>query len=111
MLRSEYMARQPEHLRGIFSMGSFLVKNSTVLKQPRVASDDSRSDLPILMMHGAFKFPVHVKLFVLFHRNYIGIISSEIWSLAISFLILSSVSCCTSIISFLWVRNKSQADC
>ena len=61
MLRSEYMARQPEHLRGIFSMGSFLVKNSTVLKQPRVASDDSRSDLPILMMHGAFKFPAHIQ--------------------------------------------------
>lgn len=56
MLRSEYMARQPEHLRGIFSMGSFLVKNSTVLQQPRVATDDSRSDLPILMMHGTFYF-------------------------------------------------------
>jgi hypothetical protein len=59
MLRPEFMARQPEHLRGIFSMGSFLVKNSTVLQQPRVATEDSRSDLPILMMHGALGLSRH----------------------------------------------------
>jgi hypothetical protein len=101
MLRSEFMARQPEHLRGIFSMGSFLVKNSTVLQQPRVASDDSRSDLPILMMHGVFDFCWHVMCSVEWSR---------IWSFVTSFLILFSAHFCTSNMSFLLVKSGSQVN-
>lgn len=33
-------------------MGSYLVEKSIVLQNKRIVSEDSASDIPILMMHG-----------------------------------------------------------
>ena len=54
MIRSELMVRLPEQLKGIFSLGSFLVSKSVVLQQERIISDEGNAllDIPILMMHG-----------------------------------------------------------
>jgi predicted esterase len=51
LLRNEFLNRLPTQMRGIFSIGSFLVKESVVMEQ-RVAGDDASADLPIFMMHG-----------------------------------------------------------
>lgn len=54
MIRSEVIARLPQQLKGIFSLGSFLVNKSVVLQQERTLSDEGNKllDIPILMMHG-----------------------------------------------------------
>lgn len=54
MIRSEVIARLPQQLKGIFSLGSFLVNKSVVLQQERTLSDKGNKllDIPILMMHG-----------------------------------------------------------
>ena len=52
MIRAEYSERRPPNLRGVFSMGSYLVEKSIVLQNKRIVSEDSASDIPILMMHG-----------------------------------------------------------
>jgi predicted esterase len=54
MIRSELVTKLPEQLKGIFSMGSFLVSNSVVLQEERMLSDEGNMllDIPIFMMHG-----------------------------------------------------------
>ena len=54
MIRSELITRLPEQLKGIFSLGSFLVTKSVVLQEERTISDEGNVllDIPILMMHG-----------------------------------------------------------
>ena len=54
MIRSELITRLPGQLKGIFSLGSFLVKKSVVLQEERTISDEGNKllDIPILMMHG-----------------------------------------------------------
>jgi predicted esterase len=54
MIRSELVTKLPEQLKGIFSMGSFLVSKSVVLQEERIVSNEGNMllDIPIFMMHG-----------------------------------------------------------
>ena len=54
MIRSELVTKLPEQLKGIFSMGSFLVSKSVVLQEERMISKKGNMllDIPIFMMHG-----------------------------------------------------------
>ena len=54
MIRSELVTKLPEQLKGIFSMGSFLVSKSVVLQEERMISKEGNMllDIPIFMMHG-----------------------------------------------------------
>eukprot|EP00596_Hydrurales_sp_CCMP1899_P008800 CAMPEP_0119051804 /NCGR_PEP_ID=MMETSP1177-20130426/73298_1 /TAXON_ID=2985 /ORGANISM="Ochromonas sp, Strain CCMP1899" /LENGTH=354 /DNA_ID=CAMNT_0007031129 /DNA_START=113 /DNA_END=1178 /DNA_ORIENTATION=- len=49
LMRSDIAMRLSHKVRGIFSMGSFLVKSSVVLKN---SVDNRLANLPLIMMHG-----------------------------------------------------------